>query len=62
MENLTTKEIQDVLEYLDKLRESGDTNMFGASIYIENHFGYDGEISKKLLVHWMDTFDDRHTS
>lgn len=50
-----------VFEYLDKLRESGITNMFGAVPYIQIEFP---ELTVKeasdLLVKWMRTFGERH--
>ena len=49
------------LEFLDKLRESGATNMFSAALWLED--AYD-ELSKdesqKILTYWMQTFTDRH--
>lgn len=50
----------DVLEYLDELRESGVTNMFGAGPYIEATFGYDRKEAKDALLYWMHTFSERH--
>jgi len=44
------------LEYLDELRESGDTNMWGAGPYIQKEFGLDREEAKKIHMYWMDTF------
>ena len=44
------------LTYLDNLRESGVTNMFGASIYIEEEFGLPPKISSSILKYWMLTF------
>jgi len=32
------------LEYLDELRESGETNMYGAARYVEEEFEIGGEI------------------
>lgn len=32
---------EEIFEYLDALRESGETNMFGASNYLMNRFGMD---------------------
>lgn len=49
-----------VLYYLDALRESGVTNMFGASQYIQNEFGLPGNLSAKALLFWMRTFGERH--
>ena len=49
------------LVYLDELRESGDTNMFGARPYEETAFP---ELSEKevgaVLSYWMKTFSARH--
>lgn len=50
----------EVLEFLDNLRESGVTNMFGASPYIEDSFGTSRKFSQTLLGHWMETFTERH--
>ena len=52
--------IDDVYEYLDDLRDSGVTNMFGAARYIELDFGVTRDVSHKLLSLWMNTFKDRH--
>jgi hypothetical protein len=50
------------LEYLDELRESGETNMFGARPYLLEEFP---ELTKeeagKVLTYWMHTFSDRHS-
>ena len=45
------------LEYLDELRESGVTNMFGAGTYVEKRFEIDSVPAKKILMYWMQTFD-----
>jgi hypothetical protein len=50
------------LVYLDDLRESGLTNMYGAVPYIEEELVLDRESSKILLLHWMKTFSQRHRS
>jgi hypothetical protein len=46
--------------YLDKLRESGVTNMFGASPYLVKRFGMDRGKAIAVLSDWMKTFGDRH--
>lgn len=51
---------QEVFEYLDDLRESGVTNMFGASSYIEDEFGIERKEARDLLLEWMRTFSERH--
>jgi len=51
---------QDHLEYLDKLRESGVTNMFGAGAYLQREFGIGAEEARQILKYWMQTFEERH--
>jgi hypothetical protein len=46
--------------FLDELRESGVTNMFGAAPYIVEEFGVTRQEAKDLLLNWMQTFDERH--
>ena len=48
------------LEYLDDLRESGITNMFGASVYIEDEFDVSRADARLILSYWMKTFKERH--
>ena len=45
--------------YLDDLRASGRTNMFGAAEYLENEMDVPRVDAKKFTVHWMETFSDR---
>jgi hypothetical protein len=44
---------QEVFEYLDELRESGATNMFGATAYIVGEFGIPTKEARELLMKWM---------
>jgi hypothetical protein len=46
--------------FLDELRESGVTNMFGAAAYLVAEFGVSREEAKALLFNWMQTFAERH--
>ena len=48
-----------VFKYLDTLRESGDTNMFGAGPYVEEVFGLKKKEAKSLTVGWMKTFSKK---
>lgn len=50
------------LEYLDELRESGVTNMFGAAPYLARWFALDIETARKYLSYWMKTFGQRHSA
>ena len=54
----TTDKEQEVLEFLNILRDSGATNMFGATPYIKDEFDLDSEESKRLLMLWMANFND----
>jgi hypothetical protein len=51
---------EEYLTYLDDLRESGVTNMFGAAPYLEQTFGLERREAREILTHWMKTFGDRH--
>lgn len=51
---------QDHLEYLDALRESGETNMFGAGRYLQEAFGMGPDTARKVLIEWMESFSERH--
>ena len=50
------------LTYLDELRESGETNMFGAASYVQTEFGVDKKDAKDILLYWMRSFERRHGS
>ena len=49
------------LTYLDNLRESGVTNMFGAGPYVQSEFALSSQEAQHILSYWMETFgeDDR---
>lgn len=55
-----TEEEEKVFSYLDTLRESGVTNMYGARPYVQERFGFDKTKSGELLSKWMKTFEQRH--
>ena len=42
--------------YLDELRESRETNMFGAGEYLEAVFGISKYDARAYLSYWMKTF------
>ena len=49
------------LEFLDNLRESGVTNMFGARPYIlEEYPELSRNEAQDILTYWMKTFKERH--
>ena len=53
---------QTVFEFLDALRESGATNMYGATPYIQKRFSVTRYEANRLLTRWMETFSERHNS
>ncbi len=42
--------------FLNALRESGKTNMFGAGPYIQKKFNITKYDAQRFLVKWMETF------
>ena len=46
-------------EFLDELRESGETNMFGAAPYLVGAFALSEHEARRTLVEWIMTFDER---
>ena len=52
----------EMLQYLDDLRESGATNMFGAGSYVADEFDLDKKDSSAVLLYWMSSFGERHAT
>lgn len=50
---------EEMFEYLDTLRESGVTNMFGAGQYLQQAFDIDRREAKSVLLEWMKTYGQR---
>jgi len=46
------------LDYLDDLRESGVTNMFGAGGYLQKEFDIKASEALEILKYWMETFGE----
>lgn len=56
----TTELEQEAFEFLNMLRDSGATNMFGARPYLMDEFGWGRDkqdIAGKLLTMWMKVFN-----
>ena len=47
---------EDVRVYLNDLRHSGVTNMFGAGAFLQNQFGMDRREAAHQLKMWMQSF------
>ena len=42
-----------IFNYLNDLRDSGITNMFGAGIYLQDEFGLGKREAREFLVKWI---------
>ena len=51
------KEWIEYYEFLEMLRQSGETNMFGAAPYLEKHMGLDRKEARAVLNSWMENYD-----
>lgn len=45
--------IREEFTYLNRIRESGEVNMFGAAPYLEMEFDLDRREAKQVLMDWM---------
>ncbi len=52
-------ELQNMLYFLDGLRESGATNMFGAAPYLVDEFDLTKSEARTIVIYWMETFAER---
>lgn len=48
----------EVKNYLDRLRESNTTNMFGAGPYVKNRFLVSKNTAREFVLYWMETFEN----
>ena len=44
-------------EFLENLRGSGQTNMFGAAAYLADEFDLPPKEARKILMQWMATYE-----
>lgn len=52
------KEWMDYYIYLEELRESGITNMFGATPYLQEHFNLEKKQAREILSNWMQNYEE----
>lgn len=57
-EQLTHEHIE-VFTFLNELRDSGETNMFGAAPYIQNEFATDKADARMWLSLWMGNYNEQ---
>ena len=48
-----TKNVREEFIFLNRLRESGTTNMFGAAPYVEMEFGVNRREARTIVADWM---------
>lgn len=58
----TREELIEAFEYLDELRVSGETNMFGAAAYIQRDLAWSKTEAHSATLLWMETFSDTPVS
>jgi hypothetical protein len=47
---------QEVFQYLNALRESGMTNMYGAGAFLRDRFDFSKQEAREFLMAWMEQF------
>ena len=47
-------------DYLESLRKSGVTNMFGAAQFLEDQFELSRQEAKKVLLDWMQSYQRKN--
>jgi hypothetical protein len=52
-----TKEEKEMFDYLNVLRDSGVTNMFGAGSYLAKAFKVSDKEASTVLSKWMENFN-----
>ncbi|MGB4950765.1 MAG: hypothetical protein WBO55_09030 [Rhizobiaceae bacterium] len=50
----------EVFDFLDTLRDSGVTHMWGARPYLQETFGFDRDTAAGWLTRWMESYGRRH--
>ena len=55
-----SEDLQIYYEFLDILRDSGYTNMFGAGSYLMDNFDINKYEANRILTSWMETYEERH--
>jgi len=52
------EDLKEYFGYLETLRDSGVTNMFGAAPYLETAFGLSRKEAREVLAIWMKSFSE----
>lgn len=59
MDKYTDFEIK-CFDYLERLRQSGVTNMFGACPFLQRRFKIERKESSDILWKWMENYEELH--
>lgn len=51
---------EEYFNFLDSLRDSGVTNMFGAGPYLQEVYGLSRHEARDIVLEWMQTYSERH--
>jgi len=54
---MTAEQLTEYFTFLDNLRDSGETNMYGCGPYLDREFGLGEAVCRKVQIAWMETFD-----
>ena len=54
--NYTNVELEEAFEFLEELRESGVTNMYGAAPYVAAEFHISNSEAREILGKWMESY------
>jgi len=58
MARKATEQEREIMEYLNVLRATGATNMFGATPYITGEFDVNEREARRILKLWMKNFNE----
>lgn len=61
LSDLSTEDVEAMFDYLDELRASGATNMYGARPYLVEEYPSHARYAVAVLSAWIATFDRDHT-
>ena len=59
MSDVYEKYREEYFTYLEDLKKSGVTNMFGAAPYLQETFDLTEKASKKVLSEWMRSYEKK---
>lgn len=48
---------EEIFNYLNELRDSGETNMFGAGAFLQEKFGMDTAEASGWIGNWMNSYN-----